>query len=238
MKNELANTQPQASTVDLIRAVIDSGITAESVSVVERLVALKEREQATFAEREFASAFAKLQADMPRIEACKGVPNRDGSIRYSYAPFADIMEQARPVLTASGFAITFDTEVIESRIFVTCTLMHQGGHSRSNKFGCRIGGGPGGCSEAQADGAAMTYAKRFALCAALNIVIDQADPDGADASEKITQQQADSLKGRCIDSNSDIVRFLKFLKVEHFEDILAKDFAKADKALRMKEGQK
>ncbi len=235
---QLATIQPEPSTAGLIEAVIKSGINSESVSVVERLVALKEREQKTVAEREFSSDFAKMQADMPPIEACKVVANRDGTPRYKYAPLQDIMAQARGVLTANGFAITFDTEQKdEKRIEVTCTLIHRGGHSRSTRFPCRVGSGPGGCSEAQADGAATTYAKRFALCAALNIVIEQ-DTDGADPNETITPAQAESLRQRCLDCGADLARFVKFLKVEKFDDIRAKDFGKADAALRIKEVNK
>lgn len=235
--NELA-TIPEPSTLSLIEGVLQSGLTPESVSVVERLVSLKERQDKMTAERAFASAFAKLQADMPPIEAGKAVNNRDGTPRYKYAPIQDIMAQARGVLTANGFAITFDTEVKDDkRIEVTCTLIHIGGHSRSTKFACRIGGGPQGCSEAQADGAATTYAKRFALCAALNIVIEQ-DTDGADPNETITPAQAEALRERCVACNADIPRFVKFLKVEAFDQIKAKDFGKADAALRMKEAQK
>lgn len=238
MTQELATIpQKQPSTADLIGAVIQTGITPESVSVVERLVALKERETKADAERQFATAFAALQMETPKIQAQKAVPDNAGNIRYKFAPYEDIWRAVRPLLNKHGFAVSYDQDIADTRVVVTCKLTHIGGHSQSNRFQCRIGSGPPKASEAQGDGAATTYAKRFALCAALGISIEQ-DTDGADPNETVTQQQADSLKSRCIDSNSDIVRFLKFLKVEKFEDILAKDYGKADSALRMKEAQK
>ncbi len=120
---------------------------------------------------------------------------------------------------------------------VTCTLIHQSGHSRSNKFACRIGSGALGCSEAQADGGSMTYAKRFALCAALNIVIEQ-DTDGADPNETITPEQAEELRQRALACKADLAKFVKFLGVSGFDEIRAKDYGKADKALRMKKAAK
>lgn len=234
MKNELANTQPQASTVDLIRAVIDSGINAESVGVVERLVALKEREQASWAEREFASAFAKLQANMPQIVACKAVPDNTGAVRYTYAPYDEIMTKARPVLTECGFGITFDTSIADGRVTVTCTLIHSSGHSRSNKFQCRIGSGPPKSSEAQGDGAATSYAKRFALCAALNIVVEQDDNDGRSEGDltTITAEQAAELRLACEETKTDMHKFCAWLGASGFDDIKAKDWERASAKLQ------
>jgi hypothetical protein len=234
MKNELATTQPQASTVDLIRAVIDSGINAESVGVVERLVALREREQALAAEREFAAAFAKLQADMPQIVASKAVPDNSGAVRYTYAPYEEIMTKARATLTECGFGITFDTSIADGRVTVTCTLIHSSGHSRSNKFQCRIGSGPPKASEAQGDGAATTYAKRFALCAALNIVVEQDDSDARNEGDltTITREQAADLRLRCEETTTDMQKFCTWLGVTSFDDIKAKDWERADAKLK------
>jgi hypothetical protein len=227
----------QPSTLSLIAGVLQTGLTPESVSVVERLVALREREQEAEAKRAFASAFVKLQAELPRIEACKIVPNRDGTPRYTYAPYEEIMQKAQPVLTANGFAVSLDSEQADGKVTAFCTLLHAGGFSKVNKFTCAIGSGPPQASESQKDGAGMTYAKRFALCNALNIVIEQ-DTDGVDPNETITAEQAEELRQRALACKADLAKFVKFLGVSGFDEIRAKDYGKADKALRMKEAVK
>lgn len=214
----------------MLQLMIDRGITGENVAAFSQLCALKERAEDRQSEREFAAAFAKLQSEMPRIDATKPVPNKDGSIRYKFAPYEEIMNQVRAPLQANGFAIAFDQKLESPRIIAICTLMHVGGHSRSNTFAARIGSGPPGSSEAQQDGAASTYAKRFALCNALNIVIEHEaidDDARAGGGEKITREQADELRDMCDDTKSNRKLFLDFAGVPtggDFEDIFVQRF--------------
>ena len=238
---ELALAQP--SPGQLIKAVIDKGVTAESVGVVERLVALQERMDAKAAEREFAKAFNSLQSEMPIIKATKPVPGKDKAgneiIKYHFAPYQDIMEQVRPLLLKHGFTVTFSMGFNEGRIIQTCTLMHTGGHSRSNQFMARIGSGPPGSSEAQGDGAASTYAKRFALCNALNIVTE-VDTDGQDARNEgapISFEQVAYLKELLAESKADLPAFLKFAGAETLETIGTARYDSLVKALHKKLGR-
>lgn len=233
---QLASREP--STGELLSAVITQGITADSVGVMERLCALREREQARAAERDYAAAFAKLQAECEPVKASKAVPDNAGNIRYTYAPYEEIMRQVSPLLRDHGFAITFDTDIADGRVIATCTLMHTSGHSRSNKFACRIGSGPPKASEAQGDGAATTYAKRFALCAALNIVVEQ-DTDAGNEGAAITAEQAQSLKDRCMATKpvTDLFKFLKLAGVEKFEQIPQGKYAMLDDVLKRREAK-
>lgn len=220
--SQLTMQEQKLSPAELIHAVIKNGVTGESVSVVERLVALQERMDAKAAEREFAAAFVKLQDDMPNIPKTKAVPGKEpGSIRYKYAPFEDIMESVKPVLQANGFTVSFSMSVSEGRVVQECTLTHTGGHSRKNQFMARIGNGPPHSSEAQGDGAASTYAKRFALCDALNIVIES-DTDGADARKegsKLSFEQASFLREQVAETGADEAKFLKLAGAAKYEDI-------------------
>lgn len=215
---------PQPTIADLMSAVVQGGITSDSVAVMERLCALKAQEDARGAERDFASAFATLQADTPNVQALKIVPGNDGEARYKYAPYEDIMRAVQPLLKANGFAVTFDSSVSEdgSRVTVKCTLMHRGGHSRSNSYTGRIGAGPPKSSDSQKDGAGYTYAKRFALCAALNITIEQ-DTDGAGdhnaIGERIDAIDAKQLKARVIEVGADEGKFLRFAASATYEGI-------------------
>lgn len=236
MTQELATIQPPPpSTLSLIEGVLKTGLTADSVGVVERLVALKEREDKANAEREFARAFALLQTETPKIQAQKIVPgSTEGSVRYKFAPYEDIIRAVRPLLSKYGFAITYDQDIDDKRVIVTCTLMHTGGHSRSNKFACRIGSGPPKASEAQGDGAATTFAKRYALCAALGITIESDDTDGRNEGDgtTITREQAADLRLRCEETGADMTKFCKWLGVTSFDDIKAVDWERADAQLR------
>lgn len=234
-KMEVAAPAPDPGQI--LKAVLDKGVTAESAAVVEKVLAMYERMEDRKAERDFAKAFNALQAEMSAVKAVQPVPNNDGTIRYKFAPFEDIMEQVSPFLKRHGFTVSFSTRFEEARLVKICTLQHLSGHKVSNEFAVRIGKGPPGSSEAQGDGAASTYAKRFALCDALNIVIEK-DLDAKAEGAKITKDQASELRQRVRACGADEAAFLKFAQAETYEDIMETRYASLDHNLRRKESTK
>jgi hypothetical protein len=232
------------SVGQMLQAVIERGVTAENVAAMDKLVGLYERMQDKDAEKQFAAAFVALQSEMPAIRAIRAVPDKQGGVKYRYAPYEDIMEQVRPLVLKHGFSITFTTEYGENRVIQHCTLQHVGGHKRTNSFAARIGSGPPNASQAQADGAASTYAKRFALCDALNIVTES-DTDARAEGDTISAEQADELFRRVHETNSNEAAFLKFcgvtpsgerITMEDYRKIRSAKYDAADEMLARKEG--
>ncbi len=229
---------PEPSVALMLQKVIDGGITADNVSALESLVGLYDRMQAKNAEREFNQAFAKLQSELSSVNATRQVPNKDGSVRYRFAPYEDIMETVKPVLITNGFAISFTTRFMDGgRIVSICTLRHVGGFSQSNEFAVRIGGGPPGSTETQADGAAKTYAKRGALCDALNIVVEH-DDDARMIGQPIGKAIAEDLEARVTNVGADREAFLKFAGAKTFDEISDERWPQLDELLKRKEAAK
>lgn len=189
---------------------------------MERLLAMAERLQAKDAEKQFAAAFVALQSEMPPIQASKSVPDKYGNIKYKFAPYESIMETLQPLLKKHGFTLAFSTSYNEGRVVQTCTVMHVGGHSRHNQFMARIGSGPPSSSEAQGDGAASTYAKRFAVCNAFNIITEQ-DSDGKDDArsdgEPISKDKAAYLRELVRETNSNEAQFFLFAGATSYDTI-------------------
>jgi hypothetical protein len=232
----LARPQEAPSVGHMLQAVIEKGVTSENVAAIEKLVGLYERMEDRNAEKQFAQAFVDLQAEMRGVKAMKPVPNNDGTVRYTFAPFEEIMEEVGPRLKAHGFIVTFSTDFADGRLVKSCTLQHIGGHSKTNKFAVRIGKGPPGSSESQQDGAASTYAKRFALCDALNIVIEK-DNDARAEGGAVTKEQADELERRIKMVNGDVEKFLKVAGAAKFAEIPSSKYAMLDQMLAKKEGR-
>lgn len=240
----------EPSVAVMLGKIIDKGITAENVAALESLVGLYDRMQSKQAEKDFAKAFSQLQAAMPRVAATKGVPDKQGNIKYHYAPFEEIMEQVQPFLTQHGFGVSFDTEFADGRLTSICTLRHISGHSKSNRFAVRIGQGPPHATEPQADTSAKNMAKRGALSDALNIVVDH-DDDARMIGKPIDRLAAESLLNRVKSTGSDMVAFLKYAGVtlaprddldnhdpiEFFEQIPLDRLEQLDEILRRKEGK-
>lgn len=228
--------RPSPSVGDMLQAMVDRGITGENVEALKAMVELKERVDAREAEKEFARAFAALQSDMPAVKAMQPVNCKDGTLKYRFAPYEEIMSQVQPLLQKHGFSVSFSTDYAENRLVKSCTLTHAGGHSRTNKFAVRIGSGPPGCTETQGDGAASTYAKRFALCDALNIQIDH-DTDARAEGDTIAKEQAEELAHRVEMLGTDKTKFLKLAHAPSFGEIKSAVYPILDDFLRAKEAK-
>lgn len=226
-------TVPDVSIGEMMKAVIDKGVTADNAVALEKLAALYERMQDKSAEKDFTVAFNALQSKLPTIVAKTVIQNRG-----KYEKFEDVMHVVSPLLKEFGFTVSFSMDFKENRIIETCTLKHIGGHSQSNSFAVRSGKAD---SDTQADCKAATTAKRNALCNALNIVIrqdilsDEHDPriEGGCISEK----QALELESRLALVHGDKVRFLKLAGSETFAGIAAGKYDVLDQFLAQKEGR-
>jgi hypothetical protein len=223
---EIVHHHEQDPVAKAIAGLMHKGtLTDTDVTALERLSDLYIKLQANDAEKQFAAAFNALQAELnkTKIVASKPVPNNDGTIRYKYAPYEEIRKQLDPFTQRYGFTITFSSEFKDGRIIQTCTLQHVAGHKRSNSFGARIGKGPPGSSDAQGDGAASTYAKRFALCDCFGIVIER-DSDGAptDARElgaPIGRDKVQYLREQLKEAGGSEEGLLKLAGVPTLEDV-------------------
>lgn len=193
-------------------------VTPQHVEVLCQMMDLYERNEKREAEKAFASALTELQGETIRVQATKAVDVKNGVPRYTFAPYEEIMQLVQPMLTRHGFSITFDTKVDDQRLTSVCTLTHKAGHSRSNQFSVRFSKPPG-CSDAQGDMSTKSYAKRGALCDALNIVVDH-DDDARMVGKPIGKERGLELRRRVVETKSDEIAFLKFAGVNVNEDEL------------------
>lgn len=232
-------TREQPSVAMMLQAVIDRGITADNVGALEKIVGLYERTQQKEAERAFAEAFVRLQSEIPTIQGARPVTTKTGEVKFRYANFDDIDAIIRPICLRNGFTYAFrETGIDNGRITVTMTLQHSGGHFREIPCSVRVGNGPPGATESQADMSAHAYAQRGALESGLALRIVGAREDaGMDAGGTITEAQAFDLEQRVALLNQDHVRFLKWLGVSRYQDIPASKHDMADQFLSKKEKQ-
>lgn len=235
VKDELALAAAEPTTLDLLRMVVTSGDPEKNVGVMERLIAMQERKEAKEAERAFAVAFHALQTEMPPIQAVEGVPDKQGNIKYFFAPYEHIMAEVGPLLLKHGFTISFDSEFKDApnmRLVMRCTMTHVSGHSRTTTQYMRVSA-PFGASDTQADGATSTMAKRYALCSALNIVIEH-DTDARSEGEPISFDKVQTLKELVRETRSDEARFLKYAGAATYEEIGENRYAELFNSLQEK----
>ncbi len=131
-----------------------------------------------------ATALSQLNGELENITKNKSVSVKGdkGSYSYTYADLASVLEDVRPTLLKLGLAVHQAPETLENKMVVTTTVLHSSGEWISSSLFLPVAG-----STAQAHGSAITFARRYALLAALGIATE--DDDGA-GSAVVTQPKA------------------------------------------------
>lgn len=123
-----------------------------------------------------AQALAILQTRLPKIEKSQtaDVPTKNGgSYKYTYADLAQITRELMPILGELGLSFTARPTMTDDRFVLAYKLMHVSGEFESGEYPLPTNGTP------QAVGSAITYARRYCLCAVTGVAPE--DDDGAAA---------------------------------------------------------
>ncbi len=127
--------------------------------------------------KSLAQALAMLQMRLPDIKKAQtaDVPTKNGgSYRYTYADLAQITRQLMPILGELGLSfIAKPTTTADGRFVLAYRLLHVSGESEDGEYPLPSSGTP------QAVGSAITYARRYCLCAVTGVAPE--DDDGAAA---------------------------------------------------------
>lgn len=121
-------------------------------------------------EANLASALAAFQKALPKIS--KGSTADAGTYKFKYADLADISAAVLPLLGEHGLSFSARPTLDEGGRFVLAyELLHVSGDSRSGAYPLPASGSP------QQIGSAITYSRRYALCAVTGVAADE-DDDG------------------------------------------------------------
>jgi len=217
---DLAPVDPPAvNPLALIQAAVERGIDAAQL---ERLMDLQERYEKNQAAKVFAAAVAAFQAECPRVYKRRTADT--GKMKYQFASMDDVMRAAGPVLAKHGIAVTFpNTEPTADGLRVTCRV----------RVGCHCEDTPLTIpvpqmvvNDTQRVGAALSYAKRLSLCAALNIVVTDEDDDAASCVQNIDPTQVAEIKRLIAEKNVNVPMFLTWAEVARVEDIALANYPK------------
>jgi hypothetical protein len=230
--------QPEGSAVALIREAIASGKQPE---YLRELLNVRREWEADEARKAFNFAIAEFQRRAPIIA------KEDKAYDKQYARMDRIWREIRPLVTELGLSVTWQVcELRDGSCHVEGQLRHRQGHGERLVQDIPMPELIKGQNKAQQMGSAATYARRYALCAALGIVTgDDLDDDGhAAGTEYITGEQCDEL-GELIDACRGIPDFKedvfwKWLNVpsKAVREIPSGRYSDARSALNKKLGKK
>lgn len=123
-----------------------------------------------------ATALAALQAELPVIPKSEraDVATKQGSYSYTYAGLASITEKLLPLLSRHGLSFIAKPVFSGERFVLAYSLLHTSGDREDGEYPLPTTGTP------QAIGSAITYGRRYCLCAVTGVAPED-DDDGAAA---------------------------------------------------------
>lgn len=182
----------ESKDVDSVQTFISQAIDKNlPVETMEKLFSLMERAKESHAKSEYHYALSSFQAACPVIEKTKIVFDKSGKERYRFAPIDSIVEQIKKPLGDNGLSYTFTTGNKEGFIVAIVKITHVLGYSETSDFEIPIDK-EAYMSKQQQYAAALTYAKRYALCNALGISTGDEDTDGKGDPENKGQSSVDA----------------------------------------------
>lgn len=220
-----APMQP-ATPMDLLGLAVEKGL---DVAALEKLMDLQERWQAGQAKAAFDAAMAGFQAECPTMKKTRKAD------RYTYAPLDTVLRTIRPILERHGLSVTFDTEIsAEGILSAVCKVSHIQGHSETSRFACPVDRNMK-VNDSQKQGSANSYAKRYALKNALNLVESDEDDDGfAGGTLFIEDEQIANIEALITEVKADRNGFLKWAGVKHIANIPAEKYQHCIQVLEKK----
>ena len=211
------------------------------VAKMERLFEMSERARSNAARMAYDEAFATMQTEMPEIDK-RGkiiIKEKGGEKVIQSTPYAlwdDTNRLIKPILSKHGFGLSFRVTQTPERLTTTAILSHRSGHREETGFAAPIDN-TGSKNNVQGWGSSMSYGKRYAATAILNITTRGEDDDGnkAGAPEPISDEQAATLREWIEATQSDQAAFCTYYKID---TLTALPSAKYDAAVKTFEAKK
>lgn len=177
----------------------------------------------------FAPAMAKAQGEIRT--AAKSLINPH--LKNRYADLKSLIDACRPALSSNGLSVLQDVTAADSGVAVTTRILHTSGEWVE----CGPLVIPVNKNDAQGVGSATSYAKRYALSAAVGVVSGDEDDDGdgaGDGKDRAEQTVVDDAKKALAEADS-----LEQLKSrwKNIYKVLAKDTAALKKLGELYEGR-
>ena len=130
---------------------------------------------------ELAKALVKVQQHVTSV-------GKDGKgYGYTYATLGKVIESLFPIITENGLAVIQPLDNINGEPAIRTVIMHEAGESIVSVFPLAKAG-MSKANDAQQIGAAITYMRRYGLCAAFGLITE--DDDAACLTERPAAKQA------------------------------------------------
>lgn len=172
---------------------------AADMGKLEKMLDMQERVIERESQQAFAADMSAMQSEMPRVFKMAQGHN------ITYARLEDINDSIRPVLQKYGFCVTFKTEQTDLKsVSITAICSHKLGAKQDTTLILPLDTS-GSKNAVQAVGSTVSYGKRYAMCALLNI------STGDDTNGFNLGKSAEEVSGKSPVSQEDLTRLFEYL---------------------------
>ena len=175
-----------SETGQLLQMAVDKNL---DVDKLERLIELKNKEEARLAKKDFDLHFGLMQSQFPTIPKTKKVKNRSGALLYKYCPLENIIKVIGPIIKDHGFSFWFSSEMVEDKeneMRIFCHISGWG-HEKTNHIDFPIIKGTDATNKIQERGITESYGQRYAFKAGFGFVIAGEDDDAQGQEPKYNE---------------------------------------------------
>lgn len=227
----LPSPQEQSLLPAIIHVARDPQLDVAKLDALMRMQFELEKRQA---EKEAIEAFTRVSSKMPRVKK-NGTIDMGSKGSFAFAKWEDMDAVIRPIITAEGFTLSFNSAVKEGGgLIVTGELMHRSGHVRTATIPLPLDAGPGR-NNLQAVGSTLSYGKRYCAEMLLNIVRENQDDDGIKGAMRFaTEEEIAEIRALLEQTAQDEARFCQFMNVAHLGELPATSVGIARNALNAK----
>ena len=227
-------TVQQSALSPMVQAVMTGQMTPEQLQSLLNVQKDYERNEA---EKAFHMAVAEFKKNPPEV-----IKDKDNlQFKSKYASKGNLVNTVNSALSPHGLNASWEFDQREDgKIGVTCTLSHAQGHSKKvtlwappDKSGSK--------NPIQEIKSTITYLEIATYEAVTGVAASDAgddDGNGAKGKDTITEKQVANLEALITETASDRAAFLRFMDVTRLDEIGAKHYTRAVKALEKKRAAK
>lgn len=199
VSTETAERRETSTLAMIARAASDPNVSVEKMVELNNL---HERILDREARQAYTAAFAAASLEMPSIARNGSITNNSGQVQSRFSRWEDIDRIIRPILSRHGLVLSFELSEAAGKALAVCAVLtHTGGHrERSGPMPLPLDN-TGNKNGVQGTGSSMSYGKRYATIAMLNIVThddtDGSAPagnlDAADSAKRLIYEEAKNV---------------------------------------------
>lgn len=213
------NTDVIVSANDkLLEKVLEAG----NIEVLERFIALREKEESRQSKLSFDAHFADMQKEFPAVQRTKAA-KKDEKTLYKFCPLEDILTVYAPIISRHGFSFRWTEESMQDATAKRIYCIVSGwGHEERGYVDIPIQASTSFTNSIQQRGVSTSYGKRYSFINAFGVIIEDEDDDAMSFEDGV--QYGDLVKRiRECDTAPDLVETWKKVWQELGNDSVGKE---------------